>query len=250
MNVVVSEIIFLGSTLTFFAMPGSTPTSKRSTRSAVNPQSPFSFSDIEQLIFGAKEEILKHLQFEIKKIDNSIENLTTKIEKFEDRLTELQEKSAAQETQIQDIKNTIGTICGKITADITDEMEQRARRMQNLVISGIPELNDGSVEERRAHDESEVKKVLCELGMESISNCRASRIGKPRQDRSRLLKLTCPDAHTKQKILRNGKSLRTSILYKKVYVNEDQTPMQQEQSRMLRAELKRRCSDFSQEGCT
>ena len=222
-------------------MPVSTPpTSKRNTRAVANSQASVVLSDIEQLIFCAKDEILRHFQVEVKKINNSLEKLTTKIERFEGRLTELQEKSIAHENQIQDIRNTIGKMSDSITVNVTKEMEQRAQRMQNLIISGIPELNNGSIEDRRTYDEDEVSGVFQVLGMENPSSCRVSRIGKPRQDRPRLLKITCPDAHTKQAILRNGKVLRKSTLYKKVFVNEDQTPMQQQQSRLLREELRTR----------
>ena len=108
-------------------MPVSTPpTSKRNTRAVANSQASVVLSDIEQLIFCAKDEILRHFQVEVKKINNSLEKLTTKIERFEGRLTELQEKSIAHENQIQDIRNTIGKMSDSITVNVTKEMEQRA----------------------------------------------------------------------------------------------------------------------------
>jgi septal ring factor EnvC (AmiA/AmiB activator) len=216
------------------------PNNKRNTRSVTNNQLSFSLSDIENLICKAKKEILSDFHDEVKKINISIEHLTTKIETFENRLSEIQTKSIENEKQINELRHNVLSMQNNLLDDVTNEMEQRAQRMQNLVISGISEKSSGSVQERVAHDEAEVKHVFNEMGLKKVNSYHVSRIGKPRQDRPRLLKVICPDVATKQTILRSGKSLRKSALYRNVFINEDRTPMQQESSRQLRADLRRR----------
>ena len=221
-----------------------TPSSnKRNTRSVTSTQQMFSLNDIEHLISKAKSEMLSSFKDEITKISNSIEFLSEKIDTFDKRLSDLQSTSNMHEKQINELKSTIGTIQNNLTNEVSDEMEQRASRLQNIVITGVPELNEGTVEERRAHDEKKLGEILNEAGISNSAHYRVSRVGKPRQDRSRLMKVFCPDVKTKRMVLRNGKNLRSSFKFKSVYVNEDRTPMQQEQSRKLRAEMRRRRED-------
>ena len=217
-----------------------TPTSKRNTRSVTNNQPLFTLADIEQLISKAKKEMLSSFKDEMRKISSSIDVLSSKIVNFEKRLSVLQAKSDEHENQIIEIRQVVGTLQSDFTHEVTEEMEQRTQRLQNIVISGISELGNGSVDDRKHHDEKETELVLSELGISNLQHYHISRIGKPHQNRSRMIKVVCPDVQTKRTILRNGKRLRSSPHFKNVFVNEDRTPMQQDQFRKLRAELKRR----------
>lgn len=207
----------------------------------MNTQPSFSLSDFEQLISQVKNEILTSHQIECRKLGSSIEMLTNKIEIFENSLSDLQVMVKEHEEKIASLKSTVENLQANLAVEITEEMEQRSLRATNLIISGISELNSGSVDDRKEHDENEIKAVINEMEIQQSPNYfQITRIGRPRQDRPRLIKLVCPDIHTKRLILRNGKSLRSSTRFRNIFVNEDRTPMQQEQFRVLRAELQRR----------
>ena len=96
------------------------------------------------------------------------------------------------------------------------------------------------MKDRERHDENEIRKVLQKTNVSYNSSFQLVRIGKPRPDKPRLLKVIFPDVSTKMTILRNKKALRSSNCNKNVFINDDQTPLQQQQSKLLRAELKRR----------
>ena len=198
---------------------------QRKLRSDSHSNSTTTLKDIKTLIESTKTEILTYMKKEVDGIKGILQCLVNRVDEIECVNRKLEERCAKLEEK-QD--------------NIISEIEDRQRRQLNLVISGLPEQRDGNSDERRAHDESEVKLVLNEMGIKNVKSYPVSRIGKTRSDRPRLLKVTCPDVTSKQLILRSGKVLRSSTLYRNVYVNEDRTPLQQEHSKQLRAELKRR----------
>ena len=109
--------------------------------------------------------------------------------------------------------------------DLTEEVTQRALRMNNLVVSGIPELSDDNVDQRKEHDEETFKEVLKTLGLQCNQISGVFHIGNAHQDRPRLLKVTICDARAKQEILRNSKKLYGSKSFKNVFINNDLTPL-------------------------
>lgn len=182
------------------------------------------------------------VETEIQKVISSIQTLTKKIDGIENRLAELQKKSDEHDKSIQKITTEMRSIKTEIAADLTEELTQRSRRANNLIISGISELTTGSIMEREEHDEEKFLEVVQELGLDWDRKLDVVRIGKVRHGRPRLLKVTVPDGGAKQEILRNAKKLRKSNSFRNVYINHDQTPMQQRESKILREELKVRRS--------
>lgn len=82
-----------------------------------------------------------------------------------------------------------------------------SKRLQNIVISRISDLGNGSVDDKKHNDEKETDLVLNELGISKSQHYQISRIGKPCYDHSRMIKVLCPDVLKKQTILQNGKRL-------------------------------------------
>ena len=110
-----------------------------------------------------------------------------------------------------------------------------------MIFTGIPESSFGSFEERNSHDQKAVAEVLDTIGMGQKGNSfRLTRIGKPRSDRPRLLKAECQISGIRNEILRKAKFLRKSTSLRKVFINEDRTPLQQLEWRQLRQKLKQR----------
>jgi vacuolar-type H+-ATPase subunit I/STV1 len=214
-----------------------TPTlTKKTTRS--NSATSITLADIQQLITKSNGDLMENVQ----KINSSIKTLSRKIDGIEDKLAELQLKIDQHDTSIHEIKLAMKTMKSNITADLTEELQQRSRRINNLIVSGISENSDGTPIQRREDDEEKFSKVVQELGLNCNKKFEVMRIGKVRQDRPRLLKVTNLDPRSKQDILKNAKKLRKSSSFKFVYINNDLTPIQQKESKLLRNELQARRS--------
>ena len=127
------------------------------------------------------------------------------------------------------------------------EFQNRLSRSENIIIQGVPEAISGTLLERKSHDEALVNKIFCEIGVVP-HDCQASttctvdfhRIGKKRKDGSRLLKVKVKTREKKVEILRKAKSLRTSDSFKQVFIRPDLTPMQLEEDKRLRREVRER----------
>ena len=110
-----------------------------------------------------------------------------------------------------------------------------------MIISGLPEMSSGSLDERRDHDQKAVDEVLDVIGVVKEGRAfRLTRIGKPQSQRPRLLKAEFKSLSIKNEILRKAKALRKSKGSADVYINEDRTPMQQLEWYKLRQKLKHR----------
>ena len=116
-------------------------------------------------------------------------------------------------------------------------MEARERRRLNLVISGIDEKANGSVDEVKGHDEKFVKKIMIEIRHPDFSLHYIRRIGK--QQPNSLIRVTCPDRESKGAILRSSKKLKSQRQFRGVYINQDLSPLQQRELKQLRDELRR-----------
>lgn len=102
------------------------------------------FSGIEQLINNAKEEILSNFRNETLKINSSLTQLSAKIEKVDNRIIDLEDNTANQQMQFEnilaDLKNI--RIHKDESMDIFGEIESRMNRMNNVVISGNGQIFD------------------------------------------------------------------------------------------------------------
>jgi len=110
----------------------------------------------------------------------------------------------------------------------SDEMEQRAKRANNVIISGIAESATTADEETRQDEaKAEVTKVLFAIGVKDI-NIKTFRF-KVSKDTTKpsLIKVVLPDTDTKIEVYKNVKKLRKMPHFKTVYVNPDLTPIQQ-----------------------
>ena len=140
-----------------------TPLNQRLTRSYSNPNSAIavqsqlsksslggvSIEDLTKTIKDAKEEILLKLTTELAKMNECISALTSKVINIETGLAEMQSTSDRHEKQISDIVLSIDGLRSDLFSSVSEEVEQRCNRMQNLVVSGLTELDDGTVDESK-----------------------------------------------------------------------------------------------------
>lgn len=200
--------------------------SQRQTRSNSNPSSLASLSDIKSLIEAVLTEKLGSLEKKMDTMTDSLKLIISRMEEIEAKYKEMERR------------------CNKIEEhqmNIFSEIEDRERRKNNIVISGVPEKEDGNAEERKEWDEEKAEKLFDELaGLNSEDFMKTYRIGKTDSKKPRLLKVICRNDEIKRDLLTKAKDLRSMSGYEGVYVNPDQTPLQQRQSKALREEYKRR----------
>lgn len=81
---------------------------------------------------------------------------------------------------------------------------------------------DGFIEERKETDKSELGNLLSHLDLQSEDDdliTRVYRVGRPRSDDNRILKMVCRDQTAKRNILRKSKLLRSNASLHTVYIN-------------------------------
>lgn len=196
----------------------------RSTRSNSNNNTAITLTDIKTLIEGS--DILNALKEGIEDVKKTLTALTKRVDLIDNRTTALEQK-------LRDLQHQ--------QENIFSEIEERDRRKTNIVISGIAEKVDGTLEDRREWDKSEAESVFRDLGQfveGSISN--VFRIGKLSSTKPRLMRIVCSDVKIKRDVLRQAKNLRSMPRHKTVYVNPDMTPMEQSENKRLRDEFQRR----------
>ena len=120
-------------------------TPQRITRSNSNPNTqehtrstktgPASLEDIGHLIRSAKDEILSKLMTEITQINKCISTLTSKVNNIETGLAEMKTTSERHEQRIKEIGFTVNNLKEDMFSQVTEEVEQRSHRMQNIVSS-------------------------------------------------------------------------------------------------------------------
>ena len=201
-------------------------TRQRTLRSDSNSNNSITLNDIKLLIENSKVEILSSLKKEIDGLNSVLTKLNKRVEEVERRNSHLEHRCKQLEENY---------------ASLPAEFEERDRRKPNLIISGIPEKEHSSSEERKQWDEEMSTNLFQSLGTftkDAIS--RTYRIGKEDPSKPRLLRVTCRDVHIKRAIVERAVYLRNMPRYVNVYISPDRTPMEQRDYKQLREELKRR----------
>ena len=210
----------------------------RKTRSNSTPNTNVSFSDMQSLIETVKNQIFGKLTQEVDRLSSILTTLLQRVEDLDKKTTNIEqsciESHARIEREISELK--------KSNEDLMPEVEQRIQRSGNIVIFGMPEQSQGTVEERKSLDAGAVDELLSEIDEEvpSSHSLQVQRLGKPREDRPRPLRVSGFTVSQKLQVVRSSRSLRNIDDYKNIFINSDLTPRQQREARALRAELKQR----------
>ena len=190
----------------------------------------------------ALETVKVDILDELKNVTKVLDCLQTKMCEVEGTILRVLETQRKQEEEIKALKEDIQRMKDDNT-NILAEIEDRDRRKANLIVSGLQEMEEGSVEERKQWDLAKVQALFSHLEDKEEPSAGVSntfRIGRINSSKPRLLKVVCATAEFKRSLLLKAKSLRENTEYKHVYVNPDLTPSQQAQNKQLREELRRR----------
>ena len=126
-------------------------------------------------------------------------------------------------------------------SEVATEITQCIIRRQNLIVSGITEINIDNLERRINYDMATLQNIISELGFPTSAVTSARRIGKIQNGTPRLLCVECSSEDVRSKILRSSGKLR-STQYSTVYINPDLTYQERQENKKLITLLKERRS--------
>ena len=125
-------------------------------------------------------------------------------------------------------------------ARIVDNVFDKEKRKNNIVVHNLPEAEANSHAERMEQDRSKFTQLVKDEFHLIVRVTKSFRIGKAVAGKNRLLIVTVDGEESKWDILRQAPRLRHSELWPRVYLSPDLTRSESEEGRKLREELKRR----------
>lgn len=214
----------------------STTPTQRTTRS--NSQADLTLDNIKAIVETAKLETMTAFREEITSLKTELKShiatLTARVDKLEHKYDDLLNEFNSLKSSSPDPLNN-----EEMFLAITQEVEQRHYRCQNVIIRGVPELQTGSVDARTENDNDFSSKLFNYLGSTDVEIVSTRRLGKQRSDNKRPLCVRLSTTESRHEILRNAKKLRQNPSYEHCYVNPDLTNMQRHIDANLRKELRR-----------
>ena len=132
---------------------------------------------------------------------------------------------------------------GLMRSEILDEVEDREKRRNNVIVFSVEEREQGSLEERREHDIDVVNEVLDSLGFGDVVLNNVHRLGRTSSGKFRPLKVPLVNYSVKASVLQKSRLLKQNDKFKNVYITNDRTKLQQSEWSELRAERDRRKQD-------
>ncbi|XP_063963743.1 uncharacterized protein LOC135156153 [Lytechinus pictus] len=125
-----------------------------------------------------------------------------------------------------------------------EEMIERERRKNNLVVFNLPESTARSPKGRQDYDKKIVDELILDgMGIEGVEVNKVTRlggIGQNRFSKPRVTLIELQDSSTKNTLLRSAKNLRNKDMWATTYIAPDLTPNQRKQRKELYTELRLR----------
>ena len=207
-----------------------------------------SLCDIRALMLDSNKEILQS----IKSLREDLDNLRTTIKSFDRRIAGIEESMSSFrksqdkcEAEVNTLKSTVNEMKKSISdhkLEILKEVEMREHRRDNLIIYGLSEKEEGTMKERRVHNQLLLRdtSILAEIGTSNEDIHDFYRVGRITADKRRPIKLKMKKRSAKHEILNKAKNLKFSTNFKKIFIRNDLTKAQQLEQSDLQKELKSR----------
>lgn len=178
------------------------------------------------------------------RIEDRLERIMGMFQELGNRILELEKRRLDQ-----DVGERIQMEVEKRVRETFEEVQEREKRKNNIIVVNLPESGEEKVEDRQREDIQRVKERLAKIPEVEVGEVRDPvRLGKRdigNGSRPRMLRITVQKEETRRKILSLAHTLNEGIKDPKgrVYFNADRTPKEREEFRKLREELERRKKD-------
>ena len=192
--------------------------------------------DIKTMIAESHESLSKDI-LDVKAI---LTSFATRVKKVEEAVEKIRTEQTSLKEEVQGIIEDNQCLQNEVAEFCMEELQNRTNRMNNLILMGVAEQENGTIDERKRHDEANFQDIIKEIGVAgaTVTDCR--RIGRKPKSGPRLLKVRVTNNQKKREILSKSKSLKHSVNFNNVFIKPDQTPMQQQLDVQLKAELSAR----------
>ena len=175
---------------------------------------------------------IKILNKDIETLKNDVKDLKDDKSKMESEIAKVDEKCDKNSMNIEKVSDDV-------KSSVFSELRQREEKMNNVVIHGIPEVEDDipglQKKEKDMEEVINVVNVIIESEMKTSDIKFIKRLGEKNDD-CRPLLLGCKNVDLKCQILQNAKLLKDSELYSDVRLGPDLTAQQRKEERDLHTE--------------
>jgi len=202
-------------------------------------------TELRALLVESNRQVLQSinsLKDDIGELRSTFSSLERRIGGIEAALASFRESQAKCEIEVSSIRKEVELLKSsekKFSFEILQEVERRERRRDKIMIYGLQEKLEGSLDQRSDHDKALVEEICSIIDAEDVSIEATFRLGKTSDSKCRPLKVQLSDSSSKGEVLRKAKNLRSSN-YKDVFIKSDMTKLQRQEELDLRKELKRR----------
>ena len=196
-----------------------------------------------QSLQECKEEkwFCKTCHSEIKQLENTLKMLRSENKDLRERIKTLEEKWELfkEELKEETVKCTLERVSVEIGKHF-EEMEERNKRKNNVVLYNVPESQSEGPQERQTDDMVQCCDVFEGSLKVNVSIESVVRLGKKEEGRKRPLLVKLSSEREKKNILANAKNLKDerNPWKKRVGIARDMTKMEREQDIQAREELK------------
>ena len=201
------------------------------------------FNGSFQEVFAKMTEIEKnadHSELEKAAMKEKIERLEAQLDQVRARIVVMEkDMEAGMQQAVKEVKEVVAA-----------EMKQVEDKSSNIVLYGVPEPEGSNATERRESDEEEVRKVAEAIGVEVTGGISAKyRAGRFVEGaaKPRPMIVTIEDAEIRAKMLKNAPRLAQISDWKGVFIWEDLTKQQREESKKREDELRENARRMNEE---
>lgn len=128
-------------------------------------------------------ENVKRIQDDVKAIHDKFEQLEPRIERLEHRVSDIESRVDARLAEGSGFEETLM------------EINDRNKRLCNIILHGIAESSQSNTESKRKHDRQQIKQLLSDVHQETnLESIKFFRIGVSKKNNSRPIKVIFPNA--------------------------------------------------------
>lgn len=205
------------------------PTPKQTINTRSISQNDQLLNEMRTMIEASEKNVIQSLQ----SLKQEIQDLKEEVTTLKQKVFELEkEKEFLSEGRCKQPQETYELVL--------EELEERRRRESNVVIFGLPEMTQGTLEERQNEELRQVRELTGILDLTDVQIGRSFRLGRTNPDTKRPILIKLNSVEERNRFLKQASLLKNSPNFRSVYVHPDLTRMQQAKRKLLLAEVRSR----------